>query len=35
MLGSVCRPETSVRNYRYTLRNTPEERNHIYIAAEA
>jgi hypothetical protein len=28
-------PETSVRNYRYTLRYTPEERSHIYIVAEA
>ena len=26
-MGSICRPETSVRNYLYSLRNDPEERN--------
>jgi len=25
MMGSKGRPETSVRNYHYTLRNAPEE----------
>jgi hypothetical protein len=24
-MGPICCPETSVRNYRYTLRNSPEE----------
>jgi hypothetical protein len=26
-MGSVCLPETSVRNYCYALRNTPQERS--------
>ena len=26
-MGPICCPETSVRNYHYSLRNSPEERN--------
>ena len=26
LMGPICCPETSVRNYHYTLRNSPEER---------
>jgi hypothetical protein len=34
-MGPFCCPETSVKDYRSTLRNIPEERNLINIAAEA
>ena len=27
MMGQIGTPETSVRNYRYSLRNNPEERS--------
>ena len=30
-----CCPETSVRNYHYTLRNNPEEHVLIFFAAES
>jgi len=29
-MGPVCCPETSVRNYHYSLRNNPEERS-VYL----
>jgi len=30
-MGSICCPETSIRNYHYLLRNSPEERSsHLF-----
>jgi hypothetical protein len=30
-MGPICRTETSVRNYRYLLRNNPEQRSsHLF-----
>jgi hypothetical protein len=34
-MGPICSPETSVKDYHSALRNIPEERNLINIAAEA
>jgi len=34
-MGPIGCPETSVRNYHYSLRNNPEERSPGYLAAEA
>jgi len=34
-MGPVGRPETSVRNYYYSLRNNPEKEILSYFAAEA
>ena len=34
-MGPIVYPEMSVRNYHYSLRDSPEERNSHYFAAEA
>jgi hypothetical protein len=31
----MCFPETTVRNYHYTLRNDPEERGYVPIRRES